>query len=167
MIGTTSYSGPNTILYSVAPNNGGPQTRTISVAGLVFTVNQAGSATPTPTPGNLTGTWVGTMTVTAFCNTTTISNLSVQLTQTGSTFTGTFSVTNLPCYGTSCEQSFLNQSGTIDNGTINGNNIDFDFNGNSGGSCFGFFFQDTFTGTLDPDGHIRGNISAGTIDLHR
>jgi hypothetical protein len=175
LIGTTSYSGPNTILYSVgANNNGPPRPGTISVvpaadpgAPLDFTVNQAGNATPTPTPGNLTGTWAGTMTVTAYCNTTTISNLSVQLNQNGSTITGTFSVTNLPCYSTSCMQYFLNQSGTIDNGTINGNNINFAMNGNSGGNCFGFFFQDTFAGTLDPDGHIRGNISAGTIDLHR
>jgi hypothetical protein len=174
LIGTTSYSGPNTILYSVEANNGPPRDGTISVipaddatAVLDFTVHQAGNATPTPTPGNLTGNWVGTMTVTAYCNTTTISGLSVQFTQNGSTLTGTFSVTNLPCYSSSCMQSFLNQSGTIDNGTINGNNINFAMTGNSGGNCFGFFFQDTFAGTLDPDGHIRGNISAGTIDLHR
>jgi hypothetical protein len=166
LIGTTHYFGPNTITYSVAANHGAVRDGTISINGEVFfAVHQAG-ITPTPPP-NLTGTWVGTMTVTAFCNTVTISNLNVPLTQTGSTITGTFSVTNLPCYDPGCMQSFLNESGTIDNGTRNGNNINFDMNADAGGNCFGFYFQDTFTGTLDPDGHIRGNISAGTIDLHR
>lgn len=149
--------GPSSIYIAVAA--GPRRTGTITVAGQAVTVNQGAVG--------VTGTWVGTMTVTAYCNTTTISNLSVQLTQTGSTITGTFSVTHLPCYDTNCGQSFLNQSGTVENGTINANNIDFSMTGTSGGSCFGFFFEDTLTGTLDPDGHIRGNISAGTIDLHR
>jgi len=154
--------GPSSIYITVAtlPPGTPSRTGTITVANQPVTVNQGAVG--------VTGNWVGTMTITAYCNTTTISNLSpVQLTQTGSTITGTFSVTNLPCYGTSCEQSFLNQSGTIGNGTINANNINFNMTGTSGGSCYGFFFSDTFTGTLDPDGHIRGNLSDGTIDLHR
>jgi hypothetical protein len=154
--------GPSSIYIAVAALPQGTTSRsgTITVAGQPVTVSQGGGA-------GVTGHWVGTMTVTAFCNTTTISNLNVQLTQTGSTITGTFSVTNLPCYDTSCRQSFLNQSGTIGNGTINGNNINFGMTGNAGGNCFGFFFEDTFTGMLAADGHIRGNISAGTIDLYR
>jgi hypothetical protein len=153
--------GPSSIYIAVAAETPETTSRTgtITVAGQPVTVNQG--------VVGVTGNWVGTMTITAYCNTTTISNLSVQLTQTGSTITGTFSVTNLPCYDTSCRQSFLNQSGTIDNGTINANNINFSMTGTSGGNCFGFFFSDTFTGTLDPDGHIRGNLSDGTIDLHR
>src|SRR5204863_1175842 len=96
--------GPNSIQIAVAalPQDA-PETTsrtgTIRVAGQPVTVHQGAAG--------ISGSWLGTMTVTAYCNTTTISNLSVQFTQNGSTITGTFSVTSLPCYDTSCVQSFL------------------------------------------------------------
>ena len=48
----SSGSGSRTLTYSVAANPGGPRTGSITIAGLTYTISQAGGggSTPTPTP---------------------------------------------------------------------------------------------------------------------
>jgi hypothetical protein len=96
-------------------------------AAALFSAACSGDATGPSLP-NLTGSWRYTATNLsgsgASCS---IANMSVSLTQAGSTFTGTTVGGVLTC--TAGGQSFTEQLGgaIVANGQINGNSVSFDF----------------------------------------
>ncbi|HET7251688.1 MAG TPA: hypothetical protein VFI79_17725 [Gemmatimonadales bacterium] len=88
---------------------------------------------------DLTGSWSGTETLSGSGLSCAIS-LTMQLTQTGATFNGTYSNGSVTCNG----QSQTGITGTIINGTVSGSKVTFDVD--------------------DPGAHQTGTVAGNTMN---
>jgi hypothetical protein len=106
---------------------------------LLYGILACGSDHAAGPAANLTGSWSGTETISGSGLSCSIS-LTMQLTQTGATFNGTYSNGSVNCNG----QSQTGITGTIINGTLSGTVVTFDVD--------------------DPGAHHTGSVSGNTMN---
>jgi hypothetical protein len=83
--------GSGTVALAYSQNTAAARTGTVTVAGHTVTVNQGASTAPTPLAGTWRGTWMWTGTGVDGCTYSNGGTLSMTLTQTGSSFSGSTS----------------------------------------------------------------------------
>lgn len=133
----------------------------VSVAMLVVLASCGGGRDSVGVGGgvNLTGTWSTTINISSG-SVTCVLGFPMQLTQSGSTFSGTYANGTVNCNGT--VQS--GAAGTIVNGSVNGSSVAFDVddsNGHQTGTVGGSSMSGTATW------NVSGTAFSGTWEAHR
>lgn len=82
-----------------------------------------GSDSTGPSNANVSGAWSFSMSNLTTSQFTCSFSGTMQLNQSGTTFTGTYNASNLTCNGTNLGAS----GGTVVNGTVSGSSVGFDF----------------------------------------
>ena len=90
-----SGTGSTTVALAFSENTAAARSGTVIVAGHTITVNQAASTAPTPLTGTWRGTWSWTGTGVDGCTYSNGGTLSMTLTQTGSSFSGSTTATGV------------------------------------------------------------------------
>ena len=126
---------------------------TAVLAGLLaVTLAGCGGGDSTGPKINLSGTWAysasnlsagGSLT----CN---VSGVGVSITQSGSTFSGSYNGGSISCADASGTYGGTIGSGTVVNGSVSGNNVSFDLDTND--------WHDT--------GSVNGSSMSGTVVIH-
>jgi FG-GAP-like repeat len=138
--GTQPRIGGGSIFVTVDPGASG--TGTITVAKQTVTITRGG--------GGVTGHWQGSMTIYNGC-TNYVVGLDVHLLQSGSTVTGTFTATNIPCQELCSDPiSYFSYQGNV-NGTITfSGSITLTGSGGTITNCLGSYsFHETLYGQVN------------------